>query len=85
MQILMMLIDLGMMITAVWALVDCVQRPSDAFRAVDRQSKNLWLGILIASVIVQLLFNPLGLLPIAGLIASIVYLVDVRAKITELV
>ena len=68
-----------------YAFIDCIRRPAQAFPAVSRQSKVLWLiltGVsLLAGIVVQ---DPLSLFGIAGLVASLVYLFDVRPRIIEL-
>ena len=70
-----------------WALIDAATRRSDAFPAADRQTKPIWLGILAAGVACQwifpALFGPLALLGLAGIVAAIVYLVDVRRRVIE--
>ena len=68
-----------------FAFIDCIRRPAQAYPAVSRQSKLLWLiltGVsLLAGIVVQ---DPLSLFGIAGLVASLVYLFDVRPRIIEL-
>ena len=71
----------------VWAFVDCLRRRADAFPAIGRQSKQMWLLLTGASPLVQFLFGYfglLGLLGIAGAVVALVYLVDVRPKIIEI-
>lgn len=66
----------------VFALVDCCIRPSRAFEAAGKQTKTLWLLITGASALWNLLSPSLvSLINVAGLIASIVYLVDVRPAV----
>ncbi|NYI07545.1 DUF2516 family protein [Allostreptomyces psammosilenae] len=62
----------------VFALVDAAIRRDDAFRAADKQRKSFWLLILGLAALCTLLFGWLGIFGIAGLIATIVYTVDVR-------
>lgn len=68
-----------------YAFIDCIRRPAAAFPAVGRQSKILW-GILTGvSLLTGLLPNlTLNLLGIAGMVASLIYLFDVRPKIREI-
>lgn len=68
-----------------YAFIDCIRRPAAAFPAVGRQSKILW-GILTGvSLLSGLLPNlTLNLLGIAGMVASLIYLFDVRPKIREI-
>lgn len=67
-----------------WALVDCALRPPRAFPAAGRQTKVAWLIFLGLALIVQLLFDPIGLLGIASIVLAVYYLVDVRSKVVAL-
>ncbi|MEY4136554.1 MAG: hypothetical protein RL205_682 [Actinomycetota bacterium] len=68
-----------------WALIDCVRRPAQAFPAIDRKSKTLWLALTGAALGTGLLFrSPFGIFGIAGAVIALVYLVDVRPKIIEI-
>ena len=70
-----------------WALIDAATRRADAFPAADRQTKPIWLALLAGGVACQwifpALFGPLALLGLAGIVAAIVYLVDVRRRVIE--
>lgn len=69
----------------IWALIDCARRPAEAFPAIDRKSKTLWLALTGAALGTGLLFrNPIGIFGIAGAVATLVYLFDVRPKIIEI-
>lgn len=72
---ILFLLDLGLLVLKLWALVDCVTRPGPAFEVHNKLTKVVWLVILVAAVFFN---SSLGLLGIAGTIAAIVYLVDVR-------
>ncbi|MFE9255728.1 DUF2516 family protein [Streptomyces sp. NPDC006879] len=54
----------------------------DAYRAAGKQTKPFWLVILGIAVLVNLLL-PMLFLQIAGLIASIVFMVDVRPALKQ--
>jgi hypothetical protein len=70
---------------AVFAFIDAAFRRDDAYRAAGKQSKPFWLIVLGLAVLVNLFLGGLlGILTIAGLIASIVYIVDVRPAIRQL-
>jgi nicotinamide riboside transporter PnuC len=71
---------------AVWALVDAARRPEAAFVSAGKQSKKLWLVILVAATVLSFLTcPPLFLLPpfpaLLSAVAAIVYLVDVKPAI----
>lgn len=68
-----------------WAMVDALMRPAAAFPAADKLTKAAWLWILGLSLVAHIVFaSPLGLLSIAGTIAAIVYLLDVRPAVASL-
>ncbi|MGW0736689.1 DUF2516 family protein [Streptomyces sp. NPDC002851] len=79
---LMFLIFTAMLVLAVVALAMAAVAREDAYRAADKQTKNFWLIILGIVVLVNLLV-PMLLLQIVGLIATIVFLVDVRPALRE--
>ncbi|MEU0127500.1 MULTISPECIES: DUF2516 family protein [unclassified Streptomyces] len=74
------LLYLAMLVLAVVALVFAVTAREDAYRAADKQKKSFWLIILGITVFVNLVI-PILFLQIAGVIASIVFMVDVRPAI----
>jgi hypothetical protein len=78
----MSLIFLAMLVFAVAALVMAGLAREDAYRAANKQSKMFWLVILGVTVAVNLLV-PMLFLQIAGLIATIVFFVDVRPAIKQ--
>ena len=72
----------------VFALIDAVRHKPAAYIAADRQTKQIWLLILGGSLVAQWLFNALsgGVLSILGLaaiVATLVYLVDVRRRLID--
>ncbi|MFE3515390.1 DUF2516 family protein [Streptomyces sp. NPDC059166] len=71
------LLYLAMLVLAVVALVFAVTAREDAYRAADKQKKSFWLIILGVTVFVNLVI-PILFLQIAGVIASIVFMVDVK-------
>ncbi|MFF0432692.1 DUF2516 family protein [Streptomyces sp. NPDC004327] len=62
---------------AVAAFVFAAMGREDAYRAADKQTKKFWLILLGINLILNLLL-PMLFLQIAGLIAAIVFMVDVR-------
>jgi hypothetical protein len=62
-----------------------MQRP-DAYTAIDRMTKPAWLGITAGGTVALILFDVSGLgwmFWIAGLVAVLVYIVDVRPRLIE--
>ncbi|MFF5353770.1 DUF2516 family protein [Saccharopolyspora hirsuta] len=70
----------------VFAFVHAALQRPDAFTAVDKLSKVKWLAITGAAALLLILDSrgPYGIIWIAGLVASLVYIVDVRPKVREI-
>lgn len=69
-----------------WAFIDAITRPANAFVAVGKQTKPLWLIILGVAAVVGLFgavygVGPTSILPVAAFVAAAVYLADVRPKV----
>ena len=81
------LIILALQIIAIagagFALFHVVRQPAEAFPAVDKLTKPVWLGILVAAPLVLVVFGAVGLLGIIAVVAVCVYLVDVRPRVEE--
>ena len=73
----------------VWAFVDAVRRPAQAFPAAGKQTKPIWLVILGVAAVIGLWSSTLGgpnlvsLFPIIAFVAAAIYLTDVRPKVKE--
>jgi hypothetical protein len=84
----------GLILLAIWvvtlaakafAFVDCIRRPAQAFPAVGRQSKPLWL--ILTGLAAGTGFFPgftLNFVGLAGIVIALVYLFDVRVKIVDI-
>ncbi|MGI9092395.1 MAG: DUF2516 family protein [Mycobacteriales bacterium] len=79
---LLAVVGYGCLGLELWAIVDCVVRPTAGFVAAGKLTKPAWLAITIIAAFVTYLFGVLGF-GIAGVIAAIVYLVDVRPAVRE--
>lgn len=78
------LLAMALMLLKLFCLVDAAVRREDAYRAADKQKKAFWVVILAVAVVWDFFFaNLVGILSIAGLIAAIVYLVDVRPALKQ--
>ena len=75
--LLLWLVSLGVRI---WALVDVIRRPEEAFRAADQQTKQFWLIVTAASVAVPFF---IGFLDIVGFIAALIYLTAIRPRLRD--
>ncbi|NEB40122.1 DUF2516 family protein [Streptomyces sp. SID14515] len=80
---ILQLLYLAMLVLAVVAFVFAATAREDAYRAADKKKKSFWLIILGIAVAVNLLPTSLFFLQIAGVVASIVFMVDVRPALKE--
>jgi O-antigen/teichoic acid export membrane protein len=78
------LLNMALIIFSGFALFDAAVRREDAYRAADKKTKPFWMIILGLAFVVNLIFSILSFLPIIGLIATIVYMVDVRPALRAL-
>ncbi|QWC83902.1 DUF2516 family protein [Nocardioidaceae bacterium] len=68
-----------------WALIDAVTRPSEAYEAAGKLTKPAWLLILGLALVAHLIdMQPVGLLNVVGTVAAFVYLLDVRPALARL-
>jgi hypothetical protein len=81
---LMTVVQLACMALQLWALIDCATRKTPAFVAANKLNKPAWLGITAVAALIVFFFGFLSFFGIAGLIGSIVYLVDVRPAVREI-
>ncbi|MFE9924463.1 DUF2516 family protein [Streptomyces sp. NPDC005774] len=80
----MWLLSMALIVFSGFALIDAAIRREDAYRAADKKTKPFWLIILGLAFVVNLIFDIMSFLPIIGLIATIVYMVDVRPALRGL-
>lgn len=80
-------IDWAAVPVGVFAFVHALLQRADAFTAIDRMTKPAWLGITGGGTAAVLLFSFANgysmLFWMAGLVAVLVYIVDVRPKLIE--
>jgi hypothetical protein len=65
----------------VFALIDALVRPTNYFPAAGKLTKVVWVAILAAAVLFTGFLSTLGLI---GIIATLVYLFDVRPALRRL-
>ncbi|MFC9787406.1 DUF2516 family protein [Rhodococcus sp. NPDC127528] len=68
----------------VFAIFHAARQRQDAFTAVEKLSKPIWLGILIVALLALLVMPLPGLFGIVAVVAICVYLVDVRPRVDEI-
>jgi hypothetical protein len=75
-----LVIHLAIFAVIVFALIDALRHKAPAYLAAGKLTKGQWSGILVAA----LLFSWFGFLSILALIASLVYLLDVRPALRSI-
>ncbi|GAB3991722.1 DUF2516 family protein [Nocardioides marmoraquaticus] len=68
----------ALLLFKVWAFVDAALRPSDAYVAADKLTKQAWLLLTGLSAAAAVFIPGFFIFTILGTVASIVYIVDVR-------
>ncbi|MFF3948925.1 DUF2516 family protein [Streptomyces sp. NPDC001902] len=76
-------ISIALLVFALFALVDAAIRREDAYRAADKKTKPFWLIILAVAAALIAILPIMSFLPVIGLIAVIVYTVDVRPALKQ--
>ena len=75
-------LSLVMFAVQAFAFVDATRHRADAFPAVDRGQKTGWLiGLGLGVVVHMIIWQPLSLLNLIGIVAALVYLLDVRPSL----
>ena len=69
---------------ALWALVDALVRPANAYVAASKLNKPAWSAITALALVFAYLSGPLTLFWLIAAVASVVYLVDVRPAVRGL-
>jgi len=76
----MLMISVVLFVVKGFALVDCLMRSESRIAAAGNLTKPGWLVILVLAFAVHPLFSsPLALLNLAGTVAALVYLAQVRS------
>ena len=84
-DLIFLLISLGMIAAKAIAFVDALRQPKEAYVAGDKLTKNAWCIILGLALVANLLNDaPISLFNLVGIVAAIVYLVDVRPTLRSL-
>ena len=79
------IIGLVTLIFKVFTFIDCLTRRAELFPAAGKQTKVFWLVILgIASVWNFINSSPIGIINLIGIVAALVYAVDVRPALRDL-
>ncbi|PPK64556.1 DUF2516 family protein [Actinokineospora auranticolor] len=79
-------IDWAAVPVAVFALIHALLQRPDAYSAAERMTKPAWVGITAGATAALFLFSFAGtgwIFWMAGLVAALVYIVDVRPRLIE--
>ena len=83
-DLLLYVVGLVMLGIELWALVDAGVRPAAAFPAAGKLTKPAWVAILAVALLLTSYFGGLSLFGLVGIVAAIVYLVDVRPAVRSM-
>jgi hypothetical protein len=82
---LLHVVFVGVLALQAWAFIDTLIRKSAAFPAAGKLTKPAWALITaLGLVVTALVRSPLNLIALVGVIASLVYLADVRPTVREI-
>jgi hypothetical protein len=82
--LVLLVIGLAQLAALVFSLLHAIRVRADAFPAAGKQSKLFWSALLAVSLVLRLtISSPLDLFGIIATIAAIVYIVDVRPAIND--
>ena len=82
-------LGLAAFVVEAWAFIDAIRRPSQAFVATGKQTKQLWLIILGVATVIGLgtvlgKVSLLNILGVAAFVAAAIYHADVRPKVKDI-
>ena len=85
-SLILLVISIGMFVAQAFAFVDAFSRRPDAYVAADKLTKPAWTIILGLGVLwhATIGWNPIGIVNFIGIVAAIVYIVDVRPALRAL-
>ena len=78
-SMIMLVLSIAMFLAQAFAFVDAFTHRSEAYVAGDKLTKKAWLIILGLGLAWHMLrWHPIDIINLAGIVAAIVYIVDVR-------
>ena len=81
----MLVASLAMFVVQAWAFIDAVSHRPESYVAADKMTKPTWLIILgVALAAHMLIWSPMSFLNLIGVVAALVYVVDVRPALRAL-
>lgn len=82
--LLMLVLTIGAVALGAWAFIDALVRPAPGFVAAGKLTKPAWLAITGLATVVVYFFGLMSFLGLPAIVASVVYLVDVRPAVRGL-
>jgi hypothetical protein len=83
-QWILIIVGWPAILVGLFAFIHAAFQRADAFTAADKLTKPAWLGITGGATLLLLLCRtPDTFLWIVGVVAALVYIVDVKPKVTE--
>jgi hypothetical protein len=82
--LLFLVLTWGALALAAWAFIDALVRPAAGFVAAGKLTKPGWAAITALAIVVIYFFGVMSFFGLPAVIASIVYLVDVRPAVRGL-
>jgi hypothetical protein len=82
--LLFLVLTWGALALAGWAFIDALIRPAPGFVAAGKLTKPGWVAITALAIVVVYFFGLMSFFGLPAVIASIVYLVDVRPAVRGL-
>ena len=84
-DLVLLVIGLAQLAGLLFGLTHAIRVRGDAFAAAGKQSKVFWVSLLAVSLILRLtISSPLDLFGVIASIAAIVYIVDVRVALNDI-
>ena len=77
---------IAMFAVEAWAFIDALSNRADAFVAAEKMTKKAWLvilGLALAALVITS-GGPVNILNMIGIVAALVYIVDVRPAIRSM-
>jgi hypothetical protein len=83
-SMILLVASLALLAVKIWAFVDALSRPAEAYVAAGKLTKQAWLLILGLTVASSLVWsNPLSIFSIVGTVAAFVYLLDAKPALAS--
>ena len=84
--ITMLVIEIVLLAVKIFAFVNSLRFPDEAYRAAGKMNKAAWTIILGLGVVAQIVLagSPLNLINLALTVAALVYLADVKPALSPL-